>query len=314
MAKDKIEIAFEQWKNRVSNNRINAICRPCWEINYCPYGSLVEDFPISNEREYRCRIFGHDCPVFYVAEPFTETKKMRTITRNISHPTKFKVIRRDKCVCQMCGKNVSDEEINFDHVIPWSKGGSSDDKNIRLLCSECNKKRGNSYEHEFLVSHFREAYYSPKPLSLEMLADLLRLTTLFYVLEAKYSDVSEERFCTVLGSDDLETDKFMYLLISHIFDILRADEPFLPTKKKMQLLQYRWGIRDGHIHSIEETCTKMHSDIPFYVEQEMLLLRQIGFVLEEKSKREQEYFLLTIAIKDVEELFNVKLAEIDGIS
>jgi len=28
------------------NKRIRSICKPCWELKYCPYGPLVEDFPL----------------------------------------------------------------------------------------------------------------------------------------------------------------------------------------------------------------------------------------------------------------------------
>jgi hypothetical protein len=31
----------KDWKSR-----IKSICKPCWELNYCPYGPLVEDFPL----------------------------------------------------------------------------------------------------------------------------------------------------------------------------------------------------------------------------------------------------------------------------
>src|SRR5688572_13789978 len=29
------------WKKR-----IRQVCKPCWELKYCPYGPLVEDFPL----------------------------------------------------------------------------------------------------------------------------------------------------------------------------------------------------------------------------------------------------------------------------
>jgi 5-methylcytosine-specific restriction endonuclease McrA len=41
----------------------------------------------------------------------------------------------------MCHKNVSDNELEFDHVIPHSKGGPVSVENIRVLCSECNSKK-----------------------------------------------------------------------------------------------------------------------------------------------------------------------------
>jgi len=45
--------------------------KPCHSCGYCPYGELVEEFPFSNTKR-SCKVFGHDCPVFYHAEPFAE--------------------------------------------------------------------------------------------------------------------------------------------------------------------------------------------------------------------------------------------------
>ena len=47
--------------------------KPCQILGYCPYGSLVEQFPIKEKRDDEsCRIFGHQCPVFYTAEMFVD--------------------------------------------------------------------------------------------------------------------------------------------------------------------------------------------------------------------------------------------------
>lgn len=60
--------------------------KPCHELKYCPYGTLVEFFPlhgiipaITLQSEWMqnmkiqkdaesCKVFGHDCPVYYVKE------------------------------------------------------------------------------------------------------------------------------------------------------------------------------------------------------------------------------------------------------
>lgn len=44
--------------------------KPCEKLNYCPYGALVEGFPLPDERPtaLSCPIMGHDCPVHYHAE------------------------------------------------------------------------------------------------------------------------------------------------------------------------------------------------------------------------------------------------------
>jgi len=71
-------------KKRIYKN--NEIDMPCDKLDYCPYGALVEEFPLHPEFKdesdlnkvdlntgYSCTTFGHDCPVFYLAE-FVKTK------------------------------------------------------------------------------------------------------------------------------------------------------------------------------------------------------------------------------------------------
>jgi hypothetical protein len=31
---------------RELNERTKNVCKPCWELRYCPYGPLVEAFPL----------------------------------------------------------------------------------------------------------------------------------------------------------------------------------------------------------------------------------------------------------------------------
>jgi hypothetical protein len=53
--------------------KIDEIEKPCHILRYCPYGPLVEDFPLEEEpTDYSCSDFGHDCPVYYAAEPFID--------------------------------------------------------------------------------------------------------------------------------------------------------------------------------------------------------------------------------------------------
>ena len=66
---------MDKWKKELDwNKRVKAICKPCWELKYCPYGVLVEHFQREKEKNKNCIIFGHMCPVYKIAEPFTETK------------------------------------------------------------------------------------------------------------------------------------------------------------------------------------------------------------------------------------------------
>ena len=62
-------------------------------------------------------------------------------SRHISKTTKNIVYSRDGGKCQCCG---SFENLEYDHIIPFSCGGSSDVSNIQLLCQKCNRSKSNS--------------------------------------------------------------------------------------------------------------------------------------------------------------------------
>ena len=93
--------------------------------------------------EMQCRWFGHICPVVFSAEGFTETTEKRRTGRSIPPRILMRVARRDNYMCQECGTPLRDDEIEFDHIIPVSKGGSSEEHNLRVSCFDCNRSKSN---------------------------------------------------------------------------------------------------------------------------------------------------------------------------
>lgn len=58
----------------------------------------------------------------------------------------LKVLKRDKFKCQICGKSPATDpylELEVDHILPVSKGGSNDLDNLQTLCFYCNRGKGN---------------------------------------------------------------------------------------------------------------------------------------------------------------------------
>ena len=54
--------------------------------------------------------------------------------------TRNNIFRRDSFECQYCG---SVRDLTLDHVIPRSKGGGSNWKNLVTACKSCNARKGD---------------------------------------------------------------------------------------------------------------------------------------------------------------------------
>ena len=55
---------------------------------------------------------------------------------------KFKATHEHKCA--YCGSFIIDkEELTVDHIIPKSKGGKTEEKNLCICCKSCNQKKSN---------------------------------------------------------------------------------------------------------------------------------------------------------------------------
>lgn len=68
-------------------------------------------------------------------DPALDPRRRRTIPERVRH----EVWRRDEACCVDCG---SRERLEFDHIIPISKGGSNTARIIELRCEICNGRKG----------------------------------------------------------------------------------------------------------------------------------------------------------------------------
>jgi hypothetical protein len=76
----------------------------------------------------------------YYSESSQEIKFNRP---RISEEVRIAVWRRDEGKCVRCG---SRENLEYDHIIPISQGGSNTVRNIELLCEKCNRAKSNNIQ------------------------------------------------------------------------------------------------------------------------------------------------------------------------
>jgi hypothetical protein len=70
-----------------------------------------------------------------------ETSETTYKSYRIPERVRVEVWRRDSGKCARCG---SREKLEYDHIVPISKGGSNTARNIELLCEKHNRSKSNN--------------------------------------------------------------------------------------------------------------------------------------------------------------------------
>ena len=69
--------------------------------------------------------------------------------------TRRNLMLRDQHQCQYCSRRPSLRDLNVDHVIPRSRGGSDSWENLVVSCRSCNLKKGRRTPDEAGMSLLR---------------------------------------------------------------------------------------------------------------------------------------------------------------
>jgi len=70
--------------------------------------------------------------------------KRRALMKNafVEDVDYYEIYIKYNCKCVYCNKNLTFDEVEFDHFIPISKGGFHEKKNIKSSCLKCNRSKG----------------------------------------------------------------------------------------------------------------------------------------------------------------------------
>ena len=79
----------------------------------------------------------------YVLSGKTKHDEKLLSIRAFSEGQKIKAYEKQKGICPICGKHFAYEEMQGDHIVPWSKGGRTIDENLQMLCQKCNNDKSS---------------------------------------------------------------------------------------------------------------------------------------------------------------------------
>ena len=63
--------------------------------------------------------------------------------RQFDDDIKESVYEQQGGICAKCGKHFELEQMEADHIDPWSEGGKTIETNCQMLCKRCNRRKSN---------------------------------------------------------------------------------------------------------------------------------------------------------------------------
>lgn len=73
---------------------------------------------------------------------FSRNQSMLSI-RAFTGNQKREAYERQNGVCIKCGRQFNLDDMEGDHITPWSKGGKTVSDNCQMLCSDCNRRKSD---------------------------------------------------------------------------------------------------------------------------------------------------------------------------
>ena len=67
--------------------------------------------------------------------------------RAFSKAMRLKKYQEQGGKCPHCGGTFAFEQMEGDHIKPYSKGGNTEYSNLQMLCTPCNRKKSNKFDY-----------------------------------------------------------------------------------------------------------------------------------------------------------------------
>lgn len=129
-----VKVLFPQWRREMRNVDWGTLYNRCKDTPFSAtklelrVAELMEDEDVTNKSG---------------VYPYVLTGEERRLSiRAFTDRMKREAYERQKGICPDCGKHFDLQEMEADHITPWSKGGRTVAANCQLLCRADNRRKG----------------------------------------------------------------------------------------------------------------------------------------------------------------------------
>jgi tetratricopeptide (TPR) repeat protein len=119
---------------------VPSVSKPSYRMRYMKAKLLIQLGDHTRARRELARLYA-DEPLYSDVAGLLDAVKVSTRSDGrapIPESVRHAVWRRDEGRCVQCR---SQERLEFDHIIPVSRGGANTERNLQLLCERCNREK-----------------------------------------------------------------------------------------------------------------------------------------------------------------------------
>jgi len=114
-----------------------------WGKLYDEYGKKMID-TAKLEQEIQSLMMDDDVTSKKGIYPYVLTRDEKLLNiRKFTDSQKRTIYEKSKGICSKCGNHFNLNEMEADHITPWSKGGKTNLDNCQILCQGCNRQKSD---------------------------------------------------------------------------------------------------------------------------------------------------------------------------
>jgi hypothetical protein len=119
------------------------------EMKGVDWGGLYNQFkdktldPVALEKQIKTLMMDDDVTKKSGIYPYLLTKDEKYLNiRSFTDSQKRAAYEKQKGICSECNEHFEIQEMEGDHITPWSEGGKTQADNLQMLCKDCNRRKG----------------------------------------------------------------------------------------------------------------------------------------------------------------------------